>query len=252
MLVDGDTVAWVGSEQAAHLRSPTASMEVIDLHGALRGSRLRRLPRRTSPKPASPWTPCSWAGAAPPGNCSTPSPACASVPGGRHRAGPRLGRDPVAGPRAAVRRRSWNAPPAARQVYLSRVRRALGARVLLAGGGRRASTGSTAPVRAARSQLPRTLPRGWRPAGCPPPRSAGTSSGPSPRRQPTATSRWRKWRRRTSAAPKTCSSPRPGTPGRTRPSGDPAVLGRAGRLGGACPVHPGRAWRARAAGWRGT
>jgi predicted amidohydrolase YtcJ len=34
MLVDGDTVAWVGSEQAA-TSIADASMEVIDLHGAL-------------------------------------------------------------------------------------------------------------------------------------------------------------------------------------------------------------------------
>src|SRR6478609_6272085 len=34
MLVDGDTVAWVGSEQAA-TSIADSSMEVIDLHGAL-------------------------------------------------------------------------------------------------------------------------------------------------------------------------------------------------------------------------
>src|SRR5215217_2558365 len=34
MLVDGDTVAWVGSEQAASSIADS-SMEIIDLHGAL-------------------------------------------------------------------------------------------------------------------------------------------------------------------------------------------------------------------------
>ena len=43
MVVDGDTVAWVGSEQAA-TSIADSSMEIIDLRGGPPGPGLRRLP----------------------------------------------------------------------------------------------------------------------------------------------------------------------------------------------------------------
>ena len=241
MLVDGDTVAWVGSEQAA-TSIADSSMEVIDLHGALlapgfvdshvhlteTGIALDSLQLggvRSARELLD----------AVAGFCGSASSAGGTVLG--HGWDETQWADPTLPTREELERAAGG-----RQVYLSRVdvHSALVSSSLAAAAGLDETDGTGSPVRAARSSGPRTRPPGWRRAGCPPRRSAATSSGPSPRRQPTATWRWRKWRRRTSAASTTCSSPRPGTPART-------PFRRSCRTGASWPAPrtmPGPSWTA--------
>ena len=244
MLVDGDTVAWVGSEQAA-TSIADSSMEVIDLHGALlapgfvdshihltetgialdslqlSGVRSARelldavagfcasVPARAAP---------CWATAG-----TRPSGRIRTLPSQR-RAGTR-------------RRRAAGLPLPGRC--------ALGARVLLAGGGRRARRngrlrcGRPGQARrahgrpacgapAARRGAPRVPAAGPRGGGSQRLRGAGGNGGAAHRQH------------RGPAARRGLEH------GAGRRPGDPALLGRAGRLGGPRPVHPGRAGRARA------
>ena len=242
MLVDGDTVAWVGSEQAA-----TSIADCLD--GGRRPARRAPRPRlRRLPRP-------------PHRNGHRPGLAAARrrplCPGtarrrrrllrlrfrrGRHRARPWLGRDPVGGlhpahaGRTGTRRRRPAGLPLPGRCALALVSSSLAA---AAGLRRLDGSGTGGQVKRAAHTAARLAARRF-----PPPRSAATSSGPWPRLRPTATSPWRKWLPRTSAASRTSSWPRPGTPaaGRAVP-GDPAILGRTGAPRNT-PGRSGRAGRA--------